>query len=78
MVIRNIKENKNSMKGKSARGSSLNRVNGQGSLFEVILDKNLKEIKGVNYVNIWEIISFEILSVVDSQTDSNKLLKVIK
>lgn len=78
MVIRNIKENKNSMKGKSARGSSLNRVNGQGSLFEVILDKNLKEIKGVNYVNIWEIMSFEILSVVDSQTDSNKLLKVIK
>lgn len=78
MVIRNIKENKNSMKGKSARGSSLNRVNGQGSLFEVILDKNLKEIKGVNYVNIWEIMSFEILTVVDSQTDSNKLLKVIK
>lgn len=66
------------MKGKSARGSGLNRVNGQGSLFEVILDKNLKEIKGVNYVNIWEIMSFEILSVVDSQTDSNKLLKVIK
>lgn len=46
MVISNIKENKSSIKGESDRSASLNRVNGQGSLFEkVTLDKNLKKKK---------------------------------
>lgn len=46
VVISNIKENKSSIKGESDRSASLNRVNGQGSLFEkVTLDKNLKKKK---------------------------------